>query len=1212
MPSFGGGQNDSQMLQQQVSELAPLAQQWSGPTQGSAPEVFTQPTSKSLGALGSFTHWLGGTASQIGSIAGDVGHWLATSGKTAVEAPFKFGFDFSTGAVRTMQESRQADANQSKLENLISAYHDNKISKNQFQSGLNSLQNEGTKLDNSIAVTQQRLANSKTEGINTAADLVMVATDGLGSVLDNAGTTLAGNYLASAGADNFFSAAEAAINKVAADPSIFEALSPEAQKAIQIASADVISKAGTSSAAQIARGVAVNVALKYPIYFNYLSSTGNQLYNQLDQKQYGAAVRTLAFNAALLLSGGPIGQAVKYGSKAIGGAALRVFGQSSFIDLLSQGIDKGQADGIVNAIHNLNDGRGFYFFENGKIVSNISADEVKSRVAQSLSNLEATNMAAVGKEPAAAAMRVLRGMQSYEGISMSNFTHEEVLMNMSNFAAAQQYADHIASLVGLPTLTVGRVDARALSSIADSIVPSLGTDKSAALKAWDNLKTMNTNNSWANNINFDKQIKALINKYDNPEELATAIKGIKAAATVDGIPQELLKPLTEMGYIPISPVKLEAPFTQGSGKLVTAFAPTTARGTNAYSFFEHAVQPLPILNYLGDAITHFGLSPYASRDRVYQMFADQLSSNIRGLDVTKQLMNDVSTTLKEEAKPTVGGFSSTEIAALKKQGFSDSMISKLAEGKVSDGAIASSDGLPSMPVAKTEQQVSDSIIKKLSSYANNPTRKGLLSKTPITDLRQLTIKDIQTALEGTTASDARAIQKSISQAYLQVPLAVRGLGDRAVDYMYKTGPISAIERRYMRIMGAARFSWNPFFQYLRVIPKTEILSSFEGGGFISSVFSGQASELSNVTKILQDGGFLDKSGHLGNVMSGEAVDIATPASANLGKKLLPAQEKSIAGLINSQATRLGVDAETYIREFPQNVRDTIQTIAEYDKNSNLLNSPFMRTLNVAFFPLRFETKVATIMVKSLAKSSLMTQVSVINGLLRANSWLQSPEGMAWYSRNSNAIGFFKYITPMAEMNQVFQSLVPGHDHSLGNFGEMGGLPFGWIPTLLDAVGLTKFNQTAVNPANGALYEQYIPATTKGQMAIAIQDLLGSLFSYPGAEIGLPSKTSITRSAALGIVGGNKKTDLQLTTPPTSTLSQQQQNFISAVKSANPGNQQVNPQTNQQLQGTPNQLQNSSQIPAGTFPPFAPTGKISTKSSKAKKLKKGEYIPQPMP
>jgi hypothetical protein len=251
------------------------------------------------------------------------------------------------------------------------------------------------------------------------------------------------------------------------------------------------------------------------------------------------------------------------------------------------------------------------------------------------------------------------------------------------------------------------------------------------------------------------------------------------------------------------------------------------------------------------------------------------------------------------------------------------------------------------------------------------------------------------------------------------------------------------------------------------------------------------------------------------------------------------------------------------------------------------------------------------MARGLARTSLMTQVSVINGMMRAHDWLNSAEGQAWYSQNAELIGLFEYITPVASLNEVFQSLLPGHDHSLGNFGELGGLPFGWIPQLLDSEGLTHFNQPGVNASTGAVYTKYMPQTARGQLAVAIQDFLTSIFSYPGATVGLLPKSEITGQAASFLTTGSlegavRSGDLARVAPDQSQLSQQQQNFIDTISntSAASASSQAPPQLSNQ---PPNETVN---VPAtGPLSKPASSSRGSGSGSRARKKKKAEFKPQ---
>lgn len=1079
MPSWGTP-TGTQQLQQSVNQLAPLATTFSGPAHG-VPIAQTVPqANNSGGLLSKFGHWLGGVAGGIGHIAEGAGSWLVHNGVQMAEAPFKFSYDVGRSVFDNYEQSHQINQLDSQRQNLVGMFQSGKITASEYKSGLQDIVSQQKALSDQINATGQRLQNAKQEGINTASAILAVlagpAAGAIGAGLeDTIGVGATAKFLTSVNANALLDTTEQALSKVASDPATFARLPAMAQKTLQSASAEVLASSAGMTAGQIARATAVNVAIKYPIYYNYISSTGTQLYKELDQKKYGAATRTLAFNAVLLLSGGPMGWALKRGGGAIGAVAGRTFTRTSFLDNLSKGIGVG-GDNMAG------DSAGLF-----KAIQNLPVEE-RTQVVKQMSAVEATNLAAVGGDPAAAAMRVIKGMESYEGISMSQFTHEEALNNMVNFSKAQQLADETGKAHGLGAITVGRVDARALNEISAGLSTERGT--ADRLQAWETLKSQNLTKAWANNENFDRQIKALIQKYNSPGELDNAIRNIKAGFAVKGFPKKVAQQLSKMGYIPITPATIEAPFKEGAGPLVSKFAQAND------NFFLKSVQPLPVLGFLGDSLTRLGLSPNASSERVYQMFNDNLAKGLQ----------------KARVVPKMAG----EDAA----------------------------------------QTTDTMIKQLSDYARNPTHGKLAHNMPISDLRMMTTADVKAALD-VSSVDARAIQRAITSAYIKVPLVARGLGDKAVDLGYKlAGPI---QRRYLRLQGAARFSFNPFFQYLRVVPKTEILSEFEGGGWISSVFQGQLKELPKIRDFLREGGFLERGG-LGTVISGEATDFAGSMAHNLTKRLLPAQERSIAGLLANQAERAGQDWRTFIANNPQQVRDTIQMIAEYDKRSNFLNSPLARTLNVAFFPFRFETKVAMIMTRSLARTSLMTQVSVVSGLLRAHTWLNSPEGQAWYAHNADAIGLFEYITPVATLNQVFEALIPGHNHSLGNFGELGGLPFGWIPQILDAEGITHFNQPGVDAKTGQMIPSYVPATTKGQAAIAIQDMLGTLFSYPGAQMGLPSKTSIERTIALASVAGTKTKDLKLNTPSANVLDQQQQSYAQTIQALSNTSAKIPPQS----------------------------------------------------
>lgn len=1339
MPGAGAAGNN-QALNQAVGQLAPFATQFHGPMAGTAiPQVTPQTYTPQPSNISKFAHFIGGVGSEIGHIASGAASWLGKNTVNAIEAPAKYGASIAHGwqdrnELTTI--SNQSSQVSDQIDNLHSLYKAGKITNQQYQKELKDLNQDLSNLVSQNTNVNQRISTDQKQAvkstIDTASLILTIASAGFGKAASVAvakdglvpiGEKQAADYLTSSATDGVFGKVESTLANLASKSELFKGLAPVTQKAIQESVAEVIAgNAGTMTAGQIARASAMNLALKYPIYFNALSSTGSQIYNELDNKKYGDAVRTVAFNAALVLSGGLIGQAWKYGGKFLNSVSEHTFGQTAFWDELSKFYGDGSPSGFRDAIENMA----------SKMNEADRADFLKN-----LSAVEATNVGAVGGDAAAGARRVAQGMKNVYGFDLSQIDHEGAVKDMVNFASAhrlvyedalkrglseadaQKYAvgrwtvfdnnrvmtaisgadkasidqglfkgptpsatmadeagfmgyrgvgknlhpggdlfgqaiyvardpetakafgnvskaeinipeeqilkigsqqeyeqltgralhkyigedaqtaipkyvqslgykaveaspgfdplggvavydKNVASQVSKRALgeagsigagpspddvreyakTFGVSEAQAtkdLSKVARTS-PQLGSAlqegksvspesfeqiKQARLNAWEALKAANPNAAFVNNANLERQITNLINTVESPAELQTALGSIKTQFGDTGVSKGVADKLTKLGYVPIKPVNIEAPFKEGTGELVSKF------GGGESDIFTKSVQPLPVLGFVGRLLTSAGLSPNASTERVYQLFNDNLSRNLEESGVLQSILGEDSA------------------------------------------------------------QSTDTMLKKLTDYAHgvNLPQGVKAPKMPIQDFRMMTTKQISQAL-GVSSSDARSIQNAISKAYLQVPLAVRGLGDRLVDATYRFKPTAAVERRYLKLQGSLRFAWNPFFQYLRVIPKTEYLTESEGGGVINSIFTGRLGQIESIRNELRASGMFEQAGRIGNVISGEAVDYGGTIGKNLTKKLLPMQERSIAGLIDSQAQRMGMDVSQYIQTFPQQVRDTVQAIASYSRNSNFLNSPLARTMNVAFFPFRFESKVAGYTARALASQPLMTQVAFVKGLMQAHQWLNSDEGRAWYAHNSDVIGLMKYVSPIASMNEVFQSLLPGHDHSLGNFGELGGLPFGWIPQLLDAEGITHFSAPGVNPKTGEVFPTYVPATSKGQLAIAVQDLVSTLFSYPGATVGLPSKTSISRSIALGLTGAQKKTDLNLVTP--TNLSKQQQDYIDTIQrlsNSSPTNPKPLP---------PAPLRQGVTVPASPNP--FPTRSRGTN----RKLKKSEFTPALLP
>ena len=455
------------------------------------------------------------------------------------------------------------------------------------------------------------------------------------------------------------------------------------------------------------------------------------------------------------------------------------------------------------------------------------------------------------------------------------------------------------------------------------------------------------------------------------------------------------------------------------------------------------------------------------------------------------------------------------------------------------------------PVAPKD---ADFIMRKLQNYMNKVNQtynKFNLKKVPISDIRQMTTDEIREAMSTSTfklsETEAKEIQGAAMDAMLQVPVEIKGAGNKVLDYAYGK---SSLVGKYMRLQTAGRFTWNPFFK-IKLAYKTEILSQLESGGkmanFLGSgkamnlVFSRAYSDYADIANILEEKGMFS-SGFTGEAAdTGNAVIRGAPPS-----QLLKTQKQSIGGLVGAMAERAGYgnNIPGFIDDFPNEVHDTIEMILHYNPNADFLNSPMARTLNMMIFPFRFNVKVGSMIVRTLARTDPLTQMSVLYGGLQAHKFLTSQEGQAWYAQNADVIAMLEYVSPLDTLSAI-SSLGHIGTGTVGELGELGGLPFGFIGEIFNAEGWTNLTGSPyVSAETGLPATNYIPKSGYAKIATAISSFLGSLFTYPGATAGLPSKSGFLNKISESVTG---TTNSDWTPVPETDLTPQQQQFAKIVQ-----------------------------------------------------------------
>ncbi len=395
------------------------------------------------------------------------------------------------------------------------------------------------------------------------------------------------------------------------------------------------------------------------------------------------------------------------------------------------------------------------------------------------------------------------------------------------------------------------------------------------------------------------------------------------------------------------------------------------------------------------------------------------------------------------------------------------------------------------------------ILSILQRYVENKKPLlGLGKASAVTDIRMLSPREVAEALNITT-DQAKTVQRAITDAYLKVPLEFRGLGDKIVDGLYRINPL---HKYYARAQSALRYTYNPFFRTQERV-ETEVLSKMQANELI---WNRSKAELNEGARILDEAGIFTSS------FSGEGA--ADQVLGRITANLTLGQKRQLAGLAYNIADAKGVSLQKLALENPQEIDDALRVIVQYPKKG-ILASNLARTMNVAFFPMRYNTKVTMLAAQKLAEQPPAIQLAFINSLFKMRDWLKSDEGIAWQSEHADAIQVLKWLTPVGSIEYGLNLLTHKPD-SLGQLGSLGGLPLGVITQMLDSQGIINLNTPYVQPKTGDVIPKYIPETTQARAAVAVGDLLGSMFTYPGRILGLPGKESTIRDVVRAFIDTN--------------------------------------------------------------------------------------------
>ena len=397
--------------------------------------------------------------------------------------------------------------------------------------------------------------------------------------------------------------------------------------------------------------------------------------------------------------------------------------------------------------------------------------------------------------------------------------------------------------------------------------------------------------------------------------------------------------------------------------------------------------------------------------------------------------------------------------------------------------------------AGLEQNVMDIMSKMVgqTKTAIDP-RQLSLSKFKNAIMNESTLKSI---INEPKRADAAQLKRAFLNAYSKLPANLVGAGNKSVNVFSKYIPA---EQYYLRTKGALSYQFNPFFQ-ARVITKSSLISLAEGSNPLTKINSGTMDALranNYLNKANTDANLNDLYGNIPNVGGDRQVNGAMQKIlGTLAESIAKAHNTTVPAILENKSTALYKQLDHAL---------TVTT--GYPKGS-YFDSPLAKTLNVLVFPSRFDTKVLTVAGKYFAKQSPAVQIGLVKSIASGEQWLKSPDGEKWKKDNAAALNVVNYMVPTESVSQVLNFVKTG---KLADLGQVGGMPFGVITQMLRSSGVnlpSALEQSAqINDATGLPYNYKVGNTNKAKLQLALQDLIGSMFSYPGAKLGLLSKTNL--------------------------------------------------------------------------------------------------------
>ncbi|MFW0861925.1 MAG: hypothetical protein AAGT88_07580 [Dethiobacter sp.] len=135
-----------------------------------------------------------------------------------------------------------------------------------------------------------------------------------------------------------------------------------------------------------------------------------------------------------------------------------------------------------------------------------------------------------------------------------------------------------------------------------------------------------------------------------------------------------------------------------------------------------------------------------------------------------------------------------------------------------------------------------------------------------------------------------------------------------------------------------------------------------------------------------------------------------------------------------------------------------------------LTSPLAKTLNLVFFPFRFQAKTMSVTAQWLDNLSPATRLGVVESWIHFANWAGTEDGIEWRRTHRSLLySFLAYATAYAQIGESINAVSRGQVFG-GNAGLIGGIPFGWMVEFARELAVIPEDPESFDPKTGRPFE----------------------------------------------------------------------------------------------------------------------------------------------